>query len=134
MCDIYVQEFIPFSHHSGVVSLEYWMRRKQDIFHLHPFGCVAYAQVPAELMASKLDPQSIKYILIRYYGHGAYKLFDSVMGAVIKTQNVIFEEGPSHLTLQQPLADFFPEPIPGTPALSLSDLHCISHPCLPIAL
>jgi len=54
-CVIYVQGFMPSSCHPGVVPLERWMGRKQDISHLRPFGCVAYAQVPAELMASKLD-------------------------------------------------------------------------------
>jgi hypothetical protein len=67
-CAIYVQGFIPSSRHPGVVPLERWTGRKQDIAHLRPFGCVAYAQVPAELVASKLDPRSIKYILIGYYG------------------------------------------------------------------
>ena len=55
-CAVYVQEFIPSSRHPGVVPLECWMRRKQDISHLCPFRCVAYAQVPAELVVSKLDP------------------------------------------------------------------------------
>ena len=133
LCAVYVQGPIPSSRHPGVVPLEHWTGRKQDISHLHPFGCVAYAQVPAELVASKLDPRSIKYVLIGYYGHGAYKLFDSATGAVIKAQNIIFEEGLSHLTLQQPPADFFPEPTQDSPALSLSDPHRVSHPGLPVA-
>ena len=52
---------------------------------------------------------------------------------VIKAQNIIFVEGPSHLILQLPLADFFPEPTPDTPAPLLSDPHCVSHPGQPIA-
>ena len=55
LCVIYVQGFIPSSCHPGVVPLECWMGRKQDISHLHLFRCVAYAQIPAELVASKLD-------------------------------------------------------------------------------
>ena len=128
---IYVQGFIPSSCHPGVVLLECWTGRKQDIPHLCLFGCVAYAQVPVELVASKLDPQSVKYILIGYYGHGAYKLFDSVMGTVIKARNIIFEEGPSHLTLPQPLVDF-PEPTCDTLLPPLSDSHHISRVDWPI--
>jgi len=55
------------------------------------------------------------------------------MGTVIKARNIIFVEGPSHLILQLPPADFFPEPTLDTPALLLSDLHCVSHPGQPIA-
>ena len=131
MCNI-LQVFVPSSCHPGVVPLKCWTGRKQDVSHLHPFGCVTYAQVLVGLVASKLDPQSVKYVLIGYYGHGAYKLFDSVTGAVIKAQNVIFEEGQSHLTLPQPLVDFFPEPTCDTPPPALSDPHHISHAGWPV--
>jgi len=53
-------------------------------------------------------------------------------GTVIKARNVIFEEGLSHHTLQQPLADFFSEPTQDTPTLSSSNLHHVSHSGLPI--
>jgi len=84
-------------------------------------------------VASKLDPRLIKYVLIGYYGRGAYKLFDSATGAVIKARNIIFEEGPSHLTLPQPPADFFPEPAHDAPAPLSHGPHHISRPGLPIA-
>lgn len=44
----------------------------------------------------KLDPQSIKYIHIGCYGHGGYKLHDPASGNIIKSHNVIFEEGIGH--------------------------------------
>jgi hypothetical protein len=38
---------------------------RPDISHLHPFGCIAYAHVPAELR-SKLDPAAEKCRLLGY--------------------------------------------------------------------
>jgi len=131
-CSIYVQGFVPSNRHPGVVPLERWTGKKQDISHLHPFGCVAYAQVPTELVVSKLDPQSIKYIHIGYYGHGTYKLYDPASRLVIKAWNVIFEEGLSHLTLPPP-PDFFPDPSPDTPTPPLDKVQHISCPALPVA-
>ena len=131
-CSIYVQGFVPSNRHPGVVPLERWTGKKQDISHLHPFGCVAYAQVPMELVVSKLDPRSIKYIHIGYYDRGAYKLYDPASRSVIKAWNIIFEEGLSHLTLPLP-PDFFPDPSPDTPTPPLDKVQCVSHPALPVA-
>lgn len=57
------------------------MGKHQDLAHLHPFGCMAYAKIPEE------------YTLIGYFGHGTYKLWDWASGTAIKSRDIIFEEG-----------------------------------------
>ena len=65
-----------------------------------------YAKIPAEIGISKLSPQSIKYILIGYFGHGTYKLWDQASGTTIKSHDVIFEEGQGHHTITAPTVSF----------------------------
>ena len=62
-------------------------------------GCTAYAKILAEIGVSKLSPRSIKYILISYFGCGAYKLWDRASGTTIKSRDVIFKEGQGHRTV-----------------------------------
>ena len=82
---IYLCNFVPSAHHPGIVPAEQWTGKRQDISHLHPFGCTAYAKILAEIGISKLSPRSIKYVLIGYFGHGAYKLWDRASGTMIKS-------------------------------------------------
>ncbi len=46
--------------------------KRQNVSHLRPFGSTAYAKIPTEIGASKLDRVSIKYSLIGYYGRDGY--------------------------------------------------------------
>ena len=96
---IYIRNFIPSARHPGVVPAERWTGKRQDVSHLRPFGCTAYAKIPAEINVSKLSPRSIKYVLIGYFGRGAYKLWDRASGTTIKSRDVIFEEGQGHHTI-----------------------------------
>ncbi|CAA7267102.1 unnamed protein product [Cyclocybe aegerita] len=96
---VYTRNLIPSSRHPGKVPAEVWTGKRQDVSHLHPFGCTAYAKVPKEVNPSKIGPISIKYSLIGYYDRDAYKLFDCHTGKVIKSQDIIFEEGTGHHTL-----------------------------------
>lgn len=57
------------------------------------FGSTAYTYIPAEVSTSKLQPRSVKVQLLGYYGHEAYKLLDQDTGKVLKSRDVIFEEG-----------------------------------------
>jgi hypothetical protein len=75
------------------------VNKRQDVSHLRPFGCTAYAKIPEEIGASKLTPRSIKYVLIDYFGRGTYKLWDRASGTTIKSRDVIFEEGKGHRTI-----------------------------------
>ncbi|CAA7270908.1 unnamed protein product [Cyclocybe aegerita] len=96
---VYTRNLIPSSHHPGKVPAEVWTGKRQDVSHLRPFGCTAYAKVPKEVNPSKISPISIKYSLIGYYDRDAYKLFDRHTGKVIKSRDIIFEEGTGHRTL-----------------------------------
>ncbi|KAG5717498.1 Copia protein, partial [Termitomyces sp. T112] len=96
---IYTRNLLPSSRHPDAVPEERWMGKKQDVGHLHPFGCVGYARVPEELTRSKLDPRSVKYILVGYSSHG-YHLYDKAHRLIITSRDVIFEEGSGHRTVQ----------------------------------
>ena len=103
---IYLRNFVPSARHPGIVPAECWTGKRQDISHLRPFGCIAYAKIPVEIGISKLSPRSIKYVLIGYFGHGAYKLWDRASGTTIKSCDVIFEEGQGHHSITVPTLSF----------------------------
>ena len=96
---IYLRDFLPMRRHPGKVPHEIWYKTKPDVSHLRAFGCVTYAKIPKEHGVSKLEPCSIKTVLIGYYGRGAYRLLDQLTGRIIKSRDVIFEEGSGHRTL-----------------------------------
>lgn len=102
---IYVLNLMPSRRHPGQIPAERWFGKRQDVSHLRAIGSTAYAKVPKETNPSKLDPMSVKYTLIGYFGRDAYKLLDRATGKVVKARNVIFEEGSGHRTLfdQQPM-------------------------------
>ena len=72
--------------------------------HLHPFGCIAYARVPNELIRSKLDPRSVKYVMVGYSTHG-YRLYNRNTRLIITSRDVIFEEGVGHRPMAYPDED-----------------------------
>ncbi|PPQ94056.1 hypothetical protein CVT25_007497 [Psilocybe cyanescens] len=82
----------------GMVAVEVARKNgiRQDISHLRPISSNVYAKIPKEVNPSKLDMVSIKYTLIRYYGHNTYKLLDKETGEIVKARNVVFEEGTGH--------------------------------------
>ena len=59
-------------------------------------------KIPTESDGGKLVPHSIKCVLIGYFGHDAYRLLDRTMGKLFRSQDVIFEEGTGHRTLDAP--------------------------------
>ena len=103
---ICLHNFIPSARHPGIVPAEHWTGKQQDISHLCLFGCIAYAKIPVEIGISKLSPRSIKYVLIGYFGHGTYKLWDRASGTTIKSCDVIFKEGQGHHTITAPTLSF----------------------------
>ncbi len=96
---IYVLNLMPSRRHPGQIPAERWFGKRQDVSHLRAIGSTAYAKVPKETNPSKLDPTSVKYTLIGYFGRDAYKLLDRATGKVVKARNVVFEEGSGHRTL-----------------------------------
>jgi hypothetical protein len=65
---IYLRDFLPTRRHPGKVPHKLWYRAKPDVSHLRAFGCIAYVKISKEHGVSKLEPRSIKCILIGYYG------------------------------------------------------------------
>lgn len=56
---------------------------------------------------SKLQPRSVKVILLGYYDHEDYKLLEWSTGAVFRSRDVIFEEGTTNFTIQKNSKQFF---------------------------
>ncbi|PPR04698.1 LOW QUALITY PROTEIN: hypothetical protein CVT26_015022 [Gymnopilus dilepis] len=109
-CD--VRNLLPSSRHPGVVPEEMWTGKRQDVSHLWPFGCVAYAKIAPEIDQSKLAPRSIKYTMIGYFGRDAYKLYNRASKVVIKARNIVFEEGEAHMTSASVSPPHNPEDVP----------------------
>ena len=99
---LYLKDFIPTAHHPDTTPYESWHQMKPNISHLQPIGCMAYAKIPVEKGGSKLDPRSIKGILIGYFGRDAYRIYDPDSRKIIRSQDVIFEEGTGHKMLPLP--------------------------------
>lgn len=101
----YIRGLLPSGRHPDRIPAEVWSGKRQDISHLRPFGCIAYAHVPKEHGGSKLDARSVKCILIGYHGRRSYRLWDPVEQKLVISRDVIFEEGVGHRTLPAEGAD-----------------------------
>jgi hypothetical protein len=117
---IYLDNFIPSARRPGVVPWEMWTGKRQDVSHLRPFGCTAYAKIAPEIDQSKLLPRSIKYVMLGYFGRSAYKLYDPAKRAIIKCRDVIFEEGQGHQTSSMNFDDVLVEDAPAIQPAPLS--------------
>lgn len=95
---VYVRNLILSLRNPGIIPVEAWFRKRQDISHLWPFRTTTYTHVPTEISSSKLHPRSVKLVLIDYYSHQAYKLLDRTTGAIHKSRDVIFEEERTNFT------------------------------------
>ena len=67
---IYLWNFVPLLCHPDEVPAELWTGKCQDVSHLHPLGCDAWAKILKEKGESKLSPRSIQGKLIGYMGAG----------------------------------------------------------------
>jgi len=94
---VYVKNFLPSPRQPNKIPAELWHGQRQDVSHLHPFGCMAYAHIPLDLNISKLQPRSVWVTLLGYNGRNGYKLLDRSTGAMFLSRDVIFEEGTTHL-------------------------------------
>src|SRR6184192_1208874 len=71
---------------------EAWTGVKSTIAHLRPFGCKAYAHIPAQ-NRSKLHAKTVKCLLVGYSTKSkAYRLYDPAKGSIIITCDVVFDE------------------------------------------
>jgi hypothetical protein len=96
---VYLKDFVPMARHPGKTPHELWYGKKPDIAHLRPFGCTAYVRVPEEVIGGKLNDQSIKCVLLGYFGHDGYQLLDRSSRRIFHSCDIIFEEGVTHRTL-----------------------------------
>lgn len=74
------------------------MGQRQRVDYLRPWGCLAWAKVPSELVKLKLDPQSVKTRLVGYANSG-YRLYEPRSRSIVMSRDVIFEEGTGHRSL-----------------------------------
>lgn len=95
---IYTRNLLPTSRHPGIIPKEAWSGKRQRVDHLRPWGCLAWAKVPDELIRSKLDPRSVKTRLVGY-ANGGYRLYDQGTRSIVTSRDVIFEEGTGHRAL-----------------------------------
>jgi hypothetical protein len=86
-------------HNSHQTPYEQIYRRKPDIGHLRPFGCVGFAHVPLESRKSKLSPSAVKCRLIGYADDDdteeikGYKLLlESDQSLIFYSSDVRFDE------------------------------------------
>lgn len=89
---IYTRNRLLLTCHPDVIPEEKWSGKRQDVGHLRPFGCIGYARVPEELIRSKLDPRSVKYVMVGYSSYG-YRLYDRTHRLIVTSQSIVFEEG-----------------------------------------
>jgi hypothetical protein len=105
----YLYNFIPSSRHPEATPYELWNSSKPDITHLCAFGCNVYTKIPEEHGHSKPDIRSTKSVLIGYFGHSIYRLYDFETGHIFHSRNVIFKEDTSpYQVLPAPEDNFAP--------------------------
>lgn len=59
---------------------------------------MAFAKISEELIRSKLDSRSAKYVLVGYCDNG-YRLYDQGTCLIVILYNIIFDEGLRHCSL-----------------------------------
>ncbi|GAW10056.1 retrovirus-related pol polyprotein [Lentinula edodes] len=90
---IYVDNFVPTARSPDVVPMERWTKKRQDVSHLRPFGCEAWATLPETRKDGKLARQAIKGRLLGYMGHRGYRIWVPEWKTIIESRDVKFEEG-----------------------------------------
>lgn len=107
---------------------EIMLKRKPDVSHLRAFGCVAYTRI-LEDKRGKLDARAMKGVLVGYYGDAAYRVWDPQMRKIVKSRDVVFEEGRGHRTIpvegESPSnsTDIVPAPVPAiVPAAPIASI------------
>jgi transposase InsO family protein len=89
---VYLKNRSPTKAVSDMTPEEAWSGSRPSVTHLRSFGCKAYAHVPKQ-KRTKLDSKTTECIFIGYSDDSkAYRLFNPVTKAVIKSRDVIFDE------------------------------------------
>src|ERR1700678_2761142 len=93
------KNLLPSAHHPGVIPEEKYTRQKQDVGHIRVWGCIAYVYIPSEKGGGKLADRGQKGRLMGMEGRGLYRILIRETGQIIRSHNIIFEEGLGHRTL-----------------------------------
>jgi len=116
---VYVRNLVPSSWQPRAIPAKLWHGKQQDVSYLRLFSTTAYAHIPVDLNLSKLYPQSMKTVLLGYFGRDGYKLLDRETGSTFRSCDVIFKEGITHFTTQPTHMDTINEdPFPITKTIS----------------
>jgi hypothetical protein len=101
---IATRNLIPSRQHPGIIPLESFTQKRQDVLHLRVFGAKCWAKIPTlhgvqVNGGSKLDPRGLECKFLGYAGgNGNYKVQDISSQHVFISHDIIFEEGQPHRT------------------------------------
>ncbi|KAL7283853.1 hypothetical protein ACG7TL_003293 [Trametes sanguinea] len=102
MCATYTKNLTASMRQGGKTPYERFYRTVPDISHLRAFGCLAWVKVP-DYTRKKLDPKSVRGFLVGYTEDASYRVWlpqeGGPRGKVVRSRDVVFEEGPPHRTL-----------------------------------
>jgi Reverse transcriptase (RNA-dependent DNA polymerase)/gag-polypeptide of LTR copia-type/GAG-pre-integrase domain len=94
-----VENLLPSTRHPGVIPEEKFTGLKQDVGHIRVWGCIAFVYIPKEKNGGKLGDRGQKGRLMGMEGRGLYRVLIPETGQIIRSRNVVFEEGFGHRTL-----------------------------------
>jgi transposase InsO family protein len=96
----YIRNRVVSRSTQGKSPEELWSGKKPTVRHLRVWGCVAFAQVPAE-KRSKFDAKSIRCIMVGYSETSkAWRLWDLERKCLVISRDVVFNES---RTMPQPV-------------------------------
>ncbi|KAL7280494.1 hypothetical protein ACG7TL_005426 [Trametes sanguinea] len=102
MCATYTKNLTASMRQGGKTPYERFYGTIPDISHLRVFGCLAWVKVPDDTRI-KLTSKSMRGFLVGYTEDASYRIWlpqeGGVRGKVIRSRDVVFEEGPPHRTL-----------------------------------
>ncbi|KAL7278428.1 hypothetical protein ACG7TL_007425 [Trametes sanguinea] len=102
MCATYTKNLTASVRQGGKTPYERFYGTVPDISHLRVFGCLAWVKVPDDTRR-KLDSKSVRGFLVGYTEDASYRVWlpqeGGPHGKVVRSRDVVFEEGPPHRTL-----------------------------------
>ena len=90
---LYVNGFVPSVWFPDDVPIEIWTGKRQDVLHLHPFGCNCWVTLPEVCKNGKLLRQAVKGRLLGFMGRRGYRIWIPDWGKIMESRDVCFEEG-----------------------------------------
>lgn len=90
---VYLENLIVSKAANMISPYEALTGRKPKITHLHPFGCLAIANIPKQQRKNKFAPTGTRCVLLGYSeGNNNYKLMEIQTKRIIFTHNATFNE------------------------------------------